>query len=75
MNNSDHLQTIGGNIRIARKVKGWTQQQLADEAGLRLATISDIETGKLNFEMNTLVKIAKALGFVLDINFKPVRKK
>jgi len=28
-----HLTTIGSNIKTARKIKGWTQQQLADEAG------------------------------------------
>ena len=72
MNFSEHLLTIGNNIRTARKIKGWTQQQLADEAGLRLATVSDLENGKLNFEINTLVRLAHALGFYLDITFKPI---
>lgn len=68
-----HLTTIGGNIKTARKIKGWTQQQLADEAGLRLATVSDLESGKINFEINTLVRLATALGFYLDINFVPIK--
>lgn len=73
MSNPTHLQSIGNNIKVARQMAGWTQTQLADAAGLRVATISDIEKGKLNFEINTLVRIASALGFYLDISFTPVK--
>jgi transcriptional regulator with XRE-family HTH domain len=66
-----HLQQIGNNIKTARKLKGMTQEQLAGAAGLRTATISDIEAGKQNFEINTLVRIANALGFCVDITFTP----
>lgn len=66
-----HLQQIGNNIKTARKIKDMTQEQLAEAAGLRTETISDIEAGKQNFEINTLVRIANALGVYLDINFTP----
>jgi len=68
-----HLQHIGNNIKELRKFRKWTQQQLADEAGIRMATISDIEAGKANFEINTLVRIASALNCYLDISFTPVK--
>lgn len=68
-----HLQHIGNNIKNLRKFRKWTQQQLADEAGVRMATISDIEAGKANFEINTLVRIASALNCYLDISFTPAK--
>jgi len=72
---SDHLITIGKNIKFARQIKKWSQTELANESGLRIATISDIENGKLNFEINTLVRIASALNCYLDITLTPVKAK
>lgn len=71
MSTPTHLQHIGNNIRQARKLREWNQQQLADQAGLRMATISDIESGKANFEINTLVRIAAALKCYVDITITP----
>lgn len=45
-----------------------TQQQLGDKAGVRPATISDIESGKANFQFNTLFRIATALNCHVDIS-------
>lgn len=73
MANTIHLEHIGNNIKELRKFRNMTQQQLADEAGVRLATISDIESGKANFQFNTLVRIANALNCYLDISFTPVK--
>ena len=73
MANPTHLEHIGNNIKELRKFRNLTQQQLADEAGVRLATISDIESGKANFQFNTLVRIATALNCYLDISFTPVK--
>ena len=47
---------------IRKKVKGWNQAELAERAGLRRATISDIENGKTNgIDFDTLEKLADAL--------------
>lgn len=72
MGNPSHLQHIGNNIKEMRKFRNWTQEHLADKAGLRKATISDIEAGKANFEINTLVRISSALNCYLDIGLTPV---
>ena len=73
MSNPTHLQHIGISIKKMRKFRELTQQELADKSGLRVATISDIESGKANFEINTLVRIAAALEFALDIRFTPLK--
>ncbi len=67
-----HLQSIGTNIRNMRTYRGITQEQLAEEAGLRRLSIIQIESGKTNFEINTLVRIAAALQCNLDIILTPV---
>lgn len=71
MSQPTHLYHIGQSIKKMRQYRNMSQQQLADEAGLRQATIADLETGKANFEINTLVRIAAALKCYLDINLTP----
>ena len=71
--NSDHLEAYGKAIKQLRQFRQMSQTQLAEEAQLRVATISDIEAGKANFEINTLVRIATALNCYLDISFTPVK--
>lgn len=73
--NATHLESIGKNIRDMRQHREMTQTQLAEAAGLRVATISDIEKGKLNFEINTLVRIAAALNCYLELSLTPAKKK
>ena len=51
------------NIRELREKKGWTQQELADKAGLYQATISNLESGRSRrIEFDKLDAIAEALG-------------
>ena len=69
----NNLEHIGKNIKQLRQFRELTQHQLADAAGVRLATISDIELGKANFQFNTLVRIATALNCYLDISFTPTK--
>jgi DNA-binding XRE family transcriptional regulator len=56
-------------IREAREKAGFTQKELAEKSGVPQATISKIESGKRNLELNTLNKIAKAMGKRIEINF------
>ena len=72
MSNSTALQHIGQNIRDLRKYRGLTQQELAEKSGIRTATVSDIEKGLANFEINTIIRIATALNCALDISFTPL---
>lgn len=60
-------------IRQLRQKKGWTQAQLAAEAGFdRIATVSDLETGKNdNPQLSTLLQVAAALGVSARDLFAP----
>ena len=53
---------IGEKLKLKRKSKGLTQQQLADKiTKLDRSKISDIENGKEDFLLSTLLKICNAL--------------
>lgn len=56
------VHAFGKNVRAARKEKGWTQEQLAFEAGIKRAYLSEIEGGKRNPTLDVVEKIAAALG-------------
>ena len=60
--------TIGKVIRIARTIKGYGQSDLAKQAGLVAATVSNIENGGRSPNMTSLNKLGEALdipAFVL----------
>lgn len=55
------LKIIGSNVRKRRKLKGMTQEQLADLAGMSFSYLGKIERGEYNVKIQTLEKVAKAL--------------
>lgn len=59
-------QELGENIRKIRKLKGFSQQNLADEIKVDQKTISRIEKGDLSPKFETLVAISKALSINLS---------
>lgn len=69
-----HLEHIGNHIKTLRKYRNLSQIDLAEAAVIRQATLSDIEAGKANFEINTLIRIATALNCALDISFTPIEQ-
>lgn len=71
---NQRLLHIGMNVRLLREYRNLTQEQLAEKADLRTATVSDVENGKQNFEIETLIRIAGALNCYLDISFTPVEQ-
>ncbi|OKP98720.1 helix-turn-helix domain-containing protein [Paenibacillus sp. P46E] len=58
---TDLRNRIGNRVRIIRKIKGLTQQQLAELSGLDDAYIGAVERGERNFSIDTLEKIVTAL--------------
>lgn len=62
--NQDRIY-LAKNILNLRNKKKWTQEQLAFEASTTSKCISDLELGKRNVKIDTISKIAKALGVKL----------
>lgn len=66
----DIYRVIREMISSERKEKKLTQKQLAQKTGLSQANISNIEKGASHPTIETLVKIADALGKQLVITFE-----
>lgn len=54
-------EKLGENIRKVRTSADWTQQQVADRAGMHVNYYARIERGEENPSFETLEKIMKAL--------------
>jgi len=52
---------LGRRIRSLRNVKGWTQQELGNQANVNYKFIGEIERGQQNPSFSVLAKIATAL--------------
>ena len=59
------LRTLGGQIKLARKSKGLTQEQLAELCDFDPTYVSLLERGLRNPPFLTLCKLAKELRFPL----------
>lgn len=57
---------IAKKIRILRKTRGLTQQQLADLLGVQRATISNYEIGRRSPHIKELERLADILGVNLE---------
>ncbi|MFJ8842927.1 helix-turn-helix domain-containing protein [Streptomyces cyaneofuscatus] len=57
---------IGAQIRAARERAGLTQEAVSHRTGVRITTVSDIELGHRAAQLDTLIRIADALGVPLS---------
>lgn len=57
---------IAKKIKILRKSRGYTQQQLADLLGVQRATISNYEIGRRSPHIKELARLAEILGVNLE---------
>lgn len=55
-------RVVGKNIRLLRKAKGWSQEELAEKADLSYKFIGEIERGSVNPSLDSLIKISNALS-------------
>lgn len=53
---------IGARIREERRARGMTQEQLAEAAELTVGYIGQLESGKKRARLDTLARVADALG-------------
>jgi len=61
---------LGSRIRSLRNMKGWTQQELGNQADVNYKFLGEIERGQQNPSFNILVKIAAALEVDLPELFR-----
>lgn len=65
------LKAIGQRVRAARLAKKMSQDDLAFEAKIGTANVSDIELGKANFRVTTLIAICEVLEVSSDSIIRP----
>jgi len=58
--------TIGDRIKQRRAELGWTQDLLAQKAGISKSFLSDLENGKRSVSADNLLDIARVLSRSLD---------
>lgn len=68
------FKLIGANVRNYRKKAKLSQQDLADKFSGDRSKISDIENGKENFMLSTLLDIAEALNIDVKKFFIPLKE-
>jgi transcriptional regulator with XRE-family HTH domain len=59
------LTAIAGDLRAWRKLRGLTQVQLSERAGVAVNTVRRIEDGDGGISLENLLRVLRALG-VLD---------
>lgn len=59
-------EVIGKKLKVLRKTKGLTQQDLANLLGVQRATISNYEVGRRSPHLTELQKLSELLGVSLE---------
>ncbi|HWC49808.1 MAG TPA: helix-turn-helix transcriptional regulator [Solirubrobacterales bacterium] len=59
---ANQVEQFGRNLRAVREDKGWTQEELAEKAGLTSVQISRVERGVREVRLTTLLRLTAALG-------------
>lgn len=54
-------ETLGANVRKYRKRRCWSQERLAEHAGICIATVSKIERGRTNPTTDVIESLSIAL--------------
>lgn len=53
---------LAANLRRIRKTKGWSQETLADLAGLHRTFVGSVERAERNVSIDNVERLANALG-------------
>lgn len=59
-------ETFGARLKRARQERGWTQEDLAFEAGVSQAMVSQYEADRFEPKASSLEALAATLGASLD---------
>lgn len=58
-------QLLGAQIRLARRERRWSQQELAERAGITVRTIYKIEHGEMGVRLGSAFEVAALVGVAL----------
>ncbi len=58
---------FGKHLSALRKIKGWSQEKLALEAGMARSYLGGIERGQRNLSLKNLVKLAECMHIPLPM--------
>lgn len=62
----NELTEIGARLRTIRRERGWTLEELAAMAGMSTSTLSRLESGKRQANLELLLPLTRRLGIRLD---------
>jgi transcriptional regulator with XRE-family HTH domain len=71
MDENDIRTRFGARVRQLRNDRGWSQEELADRAGLHRTYIGSIERGEQNIGLQNIEKLAGTLEVSLAELFSP----
>jgi transcriptional regulator with XRE-family HTH domain len=66
---TEFLKMVGVRVRYFRKLKGLTQEELAEKAEVHYTYIGGIERGERNISLETFEKISNALNVPPSVIF------
>jgi transcriptional regulator with XRE-family HTH domain len=66
---------LADQILLLRKQRGMTQQELAEKAGTTQAVVSRIESTSVRPSLETAIRLAEALGAVVDLHLTVLEDK
>ncbi len=70
----EEARKLGARIRQLRVARGWTQEQLAEHAGVHYKYLGDVERGVRNPALFNIARIARALGVPVAVLFMDERE-
>jgi len=74
MKTDDVKKGFGAEVRRRRKDLGLSQEELAERADLHRTYVSDVEAGKRNPSLQSMQRLAKALGATMGGIFSSVER-
>ena len=69
----DTRTAFGARIRQLRTATGFSQEKLAEAAGLHRTYVGEVERGEKNVSLDNIGKLAAALGVDISHLFEGVR--
>ena len=64
------VRELAVRIRQLRQQRGWSQERLAEEAGIHRTYLGGIETARRNPSLRNLIRIAQALDVTVGALFE-----